>query len=218
MFFFHFSFVYFVPIYCSQLHIAIIHEIQRIIPTLIQLAPTPAWLDIQNDDAQTPLHLAVLTKQSLIVRRLLIFGASASIRDADGNTPLHLACLNGDLNSIKEMLRPITAAEFRSYTSMKPSPNQSFPCRIPISLEQRNYQGMCIITICFYFASDIDCSAGLHSFSTQYWEIWDPSGIPTKLAYLLILLAKPILGAYFRIEWLNSLEFKIWMYASSFHV
>lgn len=124
------------------MHIAIIHEIERIIPTLIQLAAAPWWLDIQNDDNQTPLHLAVLTKQPAVVRRLLICGANASVCDANGNTPLHLACQMGDLDSIKELLRPITAPEFQIYTNIKPSSKQSFPCRIPINLERHNYQGM----------------------------------------------------------------------------
>lgn len=130
-----------VILFNSQLHIAIIHEIERIIPTLIRLAPVPWWLDIQNDDEQTPLHLAVMTRQASVVRRLLIFGASAMIRDGNGNTPLHAACEMGDLNSVKEILRPITAPEFRNYTNIKPNSHQSFPCRIPINLEQKNYHG-----------------------------------------------------------------------------
>lgn len=129
-------------IYYSQLHIAIIHEIERIIPTLIRLARIPQRLDIQNDDQQTPLHLAVLTKQPGVIRRLLICGADASIRDANGNTPLHLACQMGDLDSIKEILRPITAPEFQSYTGVKAAPSQHFPCRIEVDLELPNYQGM----------------------------------------------------------------------------
>lgn len=38
----------------------------------------PYLLDIQNDDAQTPIHLATLKGQSEIVRRLLIAGAEVN--------------------------------------------------------------------------------------------------------------------------------------------
>lgn len=42
------------------------------------MAPEPIYLDIQNDDAQTPIHLAALTGQSEIVRRLLVAGAEVN--------------------------------------------------------------------------------------------------------------------------------------------
>lgn len=61
----------------SQLHIAIVNELNnpQIISAIIRLAPAPWLLDIKNDDAQAPIHLAVLTGQSNIVRRLLVAGA-----------------------------------------------------------------------------------------------------------------------------------------------
>lgn len=46
--------------------------------SIIQLAPAAWLLDIKNDSAQTPIHLAVLTGQSNIARRLLIAGAKVS--------------------------------------------------------------------------------------------------------------------------------------------
>lgn len=59
----------------SQLHLAIINEIPRIIWAIIRLAPAPWLLDLKNDDAQAPIHLAALTRQSNVVRRLVISGA-----------------------------------------------------------------------------------------------------------------------------------------------
>lgn len=62
-----------------QLHIAIIHGLsQNIILELITLSPHPWFLDIQNDIAQSPLHLAVLTGQPQIARLLLVSGAEVS--------------------------------------------------------------------------------------------------------------------------------------------
>lgn len=58
------------------MHLAIINEISHIIWVIIRLAPAPWLLDLKNDDAQAPIHLAALTKQSNVVRRLLVAGAN----------------------------------------------------------------------------------------------------------------------------------------------
>lgn len=67
---------------CRRLHIAIISEFVQthVIWAIIRLAPSPWLLDIKNDYAQAPIHLAVLTGQSNVVRRLLIAGAKVSYR------------------------------------------------------------------------------------------------------------------------------------------
>lgn len=79
VFLFSFRFVSFccnIPNCCySQLHLAIINEIPHIIWAIIRLAPAPWLLDLKNDDAQAPIHLAALTRQSNVVRRLVISGA-----------------------------------------------------------------------------------------------------------------------------------------------
>lgn len=62
-----------------QLHIAIIHGLPaNTILELITLSPHPYFLDIQNDIAQSPLHLAILTGQPQIARLLLVSGAEVS--------------------------------------------------------------------------------------------------------------------------------------------
>lgn len=43
------------------------------------MAPHPILFNIQNDEAQTPLHLATLTAQPKIIRMLLIAGAEVSV-------------------------------------------------------------------------------------------------------------------------------------------
>lgn len=62
------------------MHLAILGKYEQAIWAIIRLAPHPSCLDIRNDDAQAPLHLAVLTRQSDIVRRLLVAGAKVSFR------------------------------------------------------------------------------------------------------------------------------------------
>lgn len=78
----------------------------------------------QNDNAsracfsQTPLHLAALTRQGQLVRRLVIAGATLDKRDRRGNTPLHLACETGDLDSAKAILQPILPSELREVSGL----------------------------------------------------------------------------------------------------
>lgn len=120
-----------------QLHIAIIHGFIEVVYSLIRLAPHPCLLDIVNDYSQTPLHLAVLSRQSRIARRLVAAGASPRCRDLRGNTPLHLACEAGDLETVKEITAPISIQEVESLglsygTSV---------ARREIDIEQRNYDG-----------------------------------------------------------------------------
>lgn len=106
---------------------------------LIRLAPHPCLLNIYNDDWQSFLHLAVLTNQSLIVRRLILAGADPSLRNFHGNTALHLACMNGDLACAKALTDPLSPMERNNLI-----PGQIVPA-LPQNLEQRNYSGeMCL--------------------------------------------------------------------------
>lgn len=102
---------------------------------LIEMAPDSRLLDILNDHGQSPLHLAVLTNQVRITRRLILGGANPSVRDIEGNTPLHLACITGDLYSAYALTDPLSNFE-RSHLG----PNCKIPA-LPQDLEQRNYKG-----------------------------------------------------------------------------
>jgi len=60
---------------------------------------------------QTPLHLAAITGQAKILRRLLVSGATIDLRNFSGETALHIACRMGDLESCKAVLKPISPSE-----------------------------------------------------------------------------------------------------------
>lgn len=62
----------------SPLHLACISGFVDVVAALIRMAPHPCLLNIQNDVAQTPLHLAALTVQPTILRMLLLAGAEVS--------------------------------------------------------------------------------------------------------------------------------------------
>lgn len=99
------------------------------------MAPHPCLFNILNDDGQSPLHLAVLTRQPRIVRRLILAGASPALRNFRGNTALHLTCATGDLASAKALTDPLSPVE-RNYLL----PGKKIPA-LPQNLEQRNYDG-----------------------------------------------------------------------------
>lgn len=81
----------------TLLHLAIIHEAKDCARKMIELSHNEAFLNLQNYQRQTPLHLAVITEQPELVDRLLEAGADPSLVDQGGNTPLHIACRWGSM-------------------------------------------------------------------------------------------------------------------------
>lgn len=117
------------------LHMAIVQGFLEAAFSLIRMAPHACLLNILNDDCQSPLHLAVLTRQPRVVRRLILAGANPALRNFRGNTALHLACATGDLASAKALTDPLTHVE-RNYLHQ----GKEIPA-LPQNLEQRNYDG-----------------------------------------------------------------------------
>lgn len=91
----------------TRLHLAVIKPDASVAFRLIEMTRIPEYLDIQNKNyMHTPLHLAVITGQSRVVRALIISGASLTTRDRHGNTALHLACKQGDVECVKQLTAP----------------------------------------------------------------------------------------------------------------
>ncbi|XP_077285828.1 NF-kappa-B inhibitor cactus-like [Arctopsyche grandis] len=121
----------------TQLHLAIINEMPDAVTALLQMCPYPVLLDIFNDSRQAPIHLAVLTGQPHIARRLLIAGAKVNSRDANGNTPLHLACAMGDLACLRALITPLA-----------PHPQVAARAHsLPHALDQINHDGQTCVHV-----------------------------------------------------------------------
>ena len=88
----------------TYLHIAVIHGDAKLCDYLISIAPCVDLLNLQNRQFQTPLHLAVVTRQLDIIRRLLAAGVSRASKDVQGNTPLHVASREGYADIIAILL------------------------------------------------------------------------------------------------------------------
>uniref|UniRef100_A0A8C9UA38 Nuclear factor of kappa light polypeptide gene enhancer in B-cells 2 (p49/p100) n=1 Tax=Scleropages formosus TaxID=113540 RepID=A0A8C9UA38_SCLFO len=81
------------------LHLAIIHQqpavVQQLVHMIISISQQNI-LNIRNHLSQTPLHLAVITKQHGVLDFLLKAGADPTLLDRDGKSVLHLAADVGD--------------------------------------------------------------------------------------------------------------------------
>ncbi|XP_019853663.1 PREDICTED: NF-kappa-B inhibitor cactus-like isoform X2 [Amphimedon queenslandica] len=76
----------------TPLHLAIIQENIPLTFYLVRLITGVSMsLDIANNLRQTPLHLAVITAQPMLVNLLVQAGASVNCPDRKGNTCVHLA-------------------------------------------------------------------------------------------------------------------------------
>uniref|UniRef100_A0AAY5L2R9 NF-kappa-B inhibitor alpha n=1 Tax=Esox lucius TaxID=8010 RepID=A0AAY5L2R9_ESOLU len=84
----------------TYLHLAIIHEATEHAEQMIKLSQNDdQFLDAQNNQRQSALHLAVITEQPHLVERLLKAGCDPRLADDSGNTALHIACKKGSLAS-----------------------------------------------------------------------------------------------------------------------
>ncbi|NWI17161.1 NFKB1 factor, partial [Crypturellus soui] len=92
----------------NVLHLAIIHLHTELVKNLLEVVPDLDCHDVinmRNDLYQTPLHLAVVTKQAAVVEALLAAGADVSLLDRHGNSVLHLAATEGDDRILSLLLK-----------------------------------------------------------------------------------------------------------------
>ncbi len=102
---------------------------------MLDLCPDASLLGLQNTLGQAPLHLAVITRQPDIVRRLVGMGAPLEQRDRNGNSPLHLACREGDLTCVQALTLPLTTSEMAQAVY-----SVDVQC-IPQNMDLWNYEG-----------------------------------------------------------------------------
>ncbi|XP_027628732.1 nuclear factor NF-kappa-B p105 subunit [Tupaia chinensis] len=92
----------------SVLHLAVIHLHVQLVRDLLEVTSGLVAEDIinmRNDLYQTPLHLAVITRQEDVVEDLLRAGADLSLLDRLGNSVLHLAAKGGHDKVLSVLLK-----------------------------------------------------------------------------------------------------------------
>ena len=119
----------------TPLLLAIIHLATEQALHFIRSVPSADLLDHRNLLQQSALHLAVLTHQPVVVRSLVVTGATLDIRDRNGNTALHLCCKQGDVDSATALTTPIDTRERNPLSSNVPLR------KIPQDLSILNYDG-----------------------------------------------------------------------------
>ncbi|XP_005534272.1 PREDICTED: NF-kappa-B inhibitor beta [Pseudopodoces humilis] len=79
----------------TALHLAVIHEHEQFLESILRHTRHSPYLDLQNHLGQSALHIAVVLGLAGAVRRLRAAGAGLAVRERGGHTPLHLACREG---------------------------------------------------------------------------------------------------------------------------
>lgn len=90
----------------TALHLAVIHEHEAFLDSILQRTEGTAYLDLQNDLGQTALHLAVILGLPAFVRKLRAAGAGPGVQERGGHTALHLACREGQPACARHLLGP----------------------------------------------------------------------------------------------------------------
>ena len=120
----------------TMLHNAIIEQDESLALYLINIAESSEWLNFKNSLSQTPLHLAVLTNQLTVARRLVVGGASLKIQDRNLNTPLHLASMKGLVMMMHTLTTPVRYLETKEN-------KYDFPCQsMTENMNIYNFEGL----------------------------------------------------------------------------
>lgn len=71
---------------------------------------------------QTPLHLAVITNQPLVIRYLIVAGVDISMPDRNGQTAIHLACQRSSIECLMELIngRQAINLELKNFNGLTP--------------------------------------------------------------------------------------------------
>lgn len=88
----------------TALHLAVIHEHEAFLDSILQRTAGTAYMDLQNDLGQTALHLAVILGLPGFVRKLRAAGAGLGLQERGGHTALHLACREGQPHCAQHLL------------------------------------------------------------------------------------------------------------------
>lgn len=119
----------------NLLFIAIILLNTNIACMFIDLAPSYKALNDVNKLFQTALHIAALTGNYTVARRLLVAGAIVDKRDFRLNTALHMAVKKGYIKVAEKIMTPVTYLEAKKNTYEIPYQ------KIPQNLETFNAAG-----------------------------------------------------------------------------
>ncbi|OWK07066.1 NFKB1, partial [Cervus elaphus hippelaphus] len=96
--------------------------------------PLTSVISCLSSTAQTPLHLAVITRQEAVVEDLLRAGADLSLLDRLGNSVLHLAAKEGHDKILGILLKHKKAAQLIDHPNGEAFRPHNHPCAWAVGL------------------------------------------------------------------------------------
>jgi nuclear factor NF-kappa-B p105 subunit len=146
----------------TALHLAIIHARSQALDAILSMIQTmpKVLLNLLNNLMQTPIHLAVLTRQPKVVERLVLAGADLSLPDRNGNTPAHLACKKGDAQCLQALLRRPDPMEGHSkYPDLQRTNNDGLS-PVHLALRAKNQDCLRLLQQCGADMNTMDARSG----------------------------------------------------------
>ncbi|NXU94962.1 IKBB inhibitor, partial [Xiphorhynchus elegans] len=132
----------------TALHLAVIHEHEEFLESILRHTEHSPYLDLQNDLGQSALHIAVVLGLAGAVGRLRAAGAGLCVRERGGHTPLHLACREGHPDCARALLGGLLEAppEHQGTPGNPPETPRDHPYpqeeeELRVQLESVNYDG-----------------------------------------------------------------------------
>ncbi|WAQ98393.1 IKBA-like protein [Mya arenaria] len=151
----------------NLLFVAIIMRKTKLAMNLINLTTDYSQVRSVNKLRQTALHLAAITNNPIVSRRLVVAGAEIEMQDYNGNTALHIACIQGWAGVVRSLIQHVSYEETKQNSFKIPY------VPIPQNFEIRNYDGSpCLmIAICkgYLDIADmlIDIDADINTFDMK---------------------------------------------------
>lgn len=85
-----------------------------LLPVLQRILTTVRDVNRQDDDGNSPLHIAAESNEVESVERLLQMGAKVNLQNGEGNTPLMVACSEGHQDVVEVLLRAGSETSLRN--------------------------------------------------------------------------------------------------------